>query len=450
MIASNNLKYDFKPARKLSRLAIGFLVIGFIISFQGYAQNNFRIWGTTIADGAGGTGTIFSVLPDGSNLLIPKAFSGNSNGSTPWSGVIQGTDGYLYGTNTRGGPGDFGNVYKIKADGTGFTVIHEFGTNGSDPWGGLVQVSSGDLIGMTSGGGNFNGGILYKLKMDGSGFDKLLDLSGKPQCGLIQGADGYLYGTETQGSTGDNGSIFKVRADGTGYTLLFSFGTVARSPAGNLLIGADGSLYGTTLGGSVNDGGILYRINTDGTGFTKLFDFTGPNGQFPTGSLIQDANGVLYGLTGGGGATHLGIVYKINPNGSGFTILKDFLNLEGGQSRSGLVFTAGGDLIGMNSSSIFTLKTDGSAYSALMSFNGLGSPSGFIRAADGNYYGTTNNGGTSNNGSIFRFKPDGTYTKMFDYPIAVSLPQYDLIHASNGDLYSVSAAGGLTGTGNHL
>src|SRR5437867_2385653 len=119
-----------------------------------------------------------------------------------------------------------------------------------------------------------------------------------PFGGVMQGKDGFLYGTTSFGGPPDYfGGIFKVKTDGTGYTNLFWFGDhgtfgASFSPYPPIQ-GADGKLYGTTAGGFIpsGSGGTLFRMNTDGSGFTLLHVFLqnsiDHDGEGPFGGLIQ-------------------------------------------------------------------------------------------------------------------------------------------------------------------
>ena len=150
-----------------------------------------------------------------------------------------------------------------------------------------------------------------------------------PQGSLI--SDGtFLYGTTYQGGTSTYGTIFKVKTDGTGYIKLFDFnGTNGRAPKGSLV--SDGTfLYGTTAAGGTHSVGVIFKIMPDGTGYTDLHDFAQStvDGSGPYGSLLYDGT-FLYGTTYQGGAINTGSIFKIKPDGTGFTILHSFSSTEG-------------------------------------------------------------------------------------------------------------------------
>lgn len=282
------------------------------------------LYGMTQYNGANNFGTIFKIKPDGTGFSKLLDFDGTTNGQFPIGSFI--SDGtYLYGTTEQGGATGNGTIFKIKPDGTGFTKLLDFAgtTGGSSPLSSLVSDGT-YLYGTTWGGGTNDYGTLFKIMPDGTGYAKLLDFNGingmHPYSSLI--LDGtYLYGTTEQGGTNSMGAVFKIKPDGTGYTKLFDFSGTAngKTPYGSLF--SDGTfLYGmTSLGGS-NDDGVIYKIMSDGTGYSKLFNFTGTaNGASPEGTFILIGN-FIYGMTGQGGTSNMGTLFKFNPYCSAVTL----------------------------------------------------------------------------------------------------------------------------------
>jgi uncharacterized repeat protein (TIGR03803 family) len=236
-------------------------------------------------------------------------------------------------------------------DGSNYTLLHIFTggqTDGATPFGGLIQGPDGTLYGTTRGGGLLSEGTIFQMAPDGSGFMVLHSFTGAPTDGLnpiggmIQGLDGMLYGTTTYGGSGSGcdsgcGTIFRIAPNGSGYTLLHNFTVGATDgylPTG-VIQGPDGTLYGTTSFGGAADAGTIYQLAPDGSGFTLLHSFSGPptDGWNPQGALVQGSDGTLYGTTyvggsGSGGSyctTGCGTVFQIAPGGSGYTLLHNFL-----------------------------------------------------------------------------------------------------------------------------
>ncbi len=341
-----------------------------------------------------------------------------------------------------------------------FTTLADFdGTNGATPYYmSLVQGSDGYLYGTTLNGGvdNNNGGTIFKIARDGTGFSTLYSFCSQggtnctdgqyPYAGLVQSpTDGYFYGTSYSGGGSSAcangcGTVFKVASDGTGFTTLHSFdGADGQSPTSALMLSpTDGYFYGTTYDGGAHGYGTIFKIARDGTGFSTLYSFTdGMDGGYPFAALVQgQADGYLYGTTqyGGNTACHggtgCGTVFKIARNGTGFMTLHPFVGTDGSLPVAGLVqsltdgnfygTTPNGGLntAGCGSSgcgTIFKIASDGTGFSTLYSFcsltdcmDGMEPYAGLVQAMDGNFYGTTNGGGSNGNyGTIFQFIPNG-------------------------------------------
>jgi uncharacterized repeat protein (TIGR03803 family) len=276
------------------------------------------LYGMTVNGGANNLGTIFKVMPDGTGYIKLLDFAGTTNGSNPWGSLI--TDGtFLYGMTFGGGSSSMGTVFKIKPDGTGYTKLLDFAglTNGRNPRGDLYFDGT-YLYGMTSVGGSDNFGTLFKILPNGTGYVKLLNFdsitNGRTPMGSVISDGTYLYGmTSGSGTKSSNsfGTIFKIKPDGTSYSRLLEFDGAAkgRYPYGSLV--SDGNyLYGMSYNGGIDNFGTLFKIMPDGTGFAKLVDFNLTNGQIPWGSLITVGSS-LYGMTAGGGTNAFsGVLFK--------------------------------------------------------------------------------------------------------------------------------------------
>ncbi|MFI4962674.1 MAG: choice-of-anchor tandem repeat GloVer-containing protein [Legionellales bacterium] len=341
-------------------------------------------------------------------------FAGASNGEYPAGSLI--SDGtFLYGVASGGGSNNFGVIFKIKPDGTGYITMHSFAggtTDGQSPMGSLNSDGT-YLYGMTESGG-FNGvGTIFKILPNGTGYAKVFDFSASTTGNFPYGSlisDGtYLYGLTYNGGSASNGQIFKVKPNGTGYTSLHDFlGNDGTFPLGSLI--SDGTfLYGMTTGGGVNANGVVFKIMPNGTGFTKLLDFTGPNGNNPLGDLIYDGT-FLYGMTDAGGASGSGNIFKIKPDGTGFMELFDF-NGANGRYPYGSLISDGTFLYGMtnrgsslDSGTVFKIKPDGTGYLDLHDFVSAGGdrPRGSLLLSGNCLYGMTYVGGANNSGTIFK------------------------------------------------
>jgi uncharacterized repeat protein (TIGR03803 family) len=309
------------------------------------------LYGTASEGGGNGTGAIFKFDPEAITFTMLHSFAPkdrvaqhnrrqptNLDGIGPDAALIQGPDGTLYGTTAGGGGYGIGTIFKLRPDGTGFQILHTFGLGASAelyrdyafPEAALLLGKDGALYGATYFGGK-GGGTIFKLQTDGAGFRVLHSFDHEtggscPKAALIQGPDGALYGTTQALST-----VFKLQPDGSGYTTLHRFrereGYDVYAP---LLLGRDGALYGVAST-SGKGSGTVFKLRVDGTGFKVLHTFSksdkyGYNldGSQPQASLFQDQDGTLYGVSMRGGTYGVGTIFKLKPNGRGFTVIHTF------------------------------------------------------------------------------------------------------------------------------
>ena len=387
--------------------------------------------------------------------------SGCPDGAYPYAGLVQGTDGNFYGTTYQGGtsaacpaPYGCGTVFKITPTGV-LTTLYNFCsqsgcTDGKLPYAGLILASDGNFYGTTYEGGNTNNneepgsGTVFKITPSGAlttlyTFCSLQYCAdgGGPYDSLVQGSDGNFYGT-TVGGGGPYGlgTVFKITPDGA-LTSLYSFCDHFEcagigDPTGGLVQAGDGNFYGTT-GGLPNGTAYstIFQITPSGA-LTYIYSFcslgsTCPDGVKPADTLIQGSDGNLYGTTLYGGA-----------------------NQQAGFEQPG--------------GTVFSITTGG-AHTLLYSFCGVGTyPAcsdgadpfgGLVQATDGNFYGTTSEGGAyhsagnSSGGTIFRITPAGALTTLYSFCAQSNCPdgaypQAGLIQASDENFYGTTPAGGTT------
>lgn len=314
--------------------------------------SNATIYGMT-------SGTVFKMNTNGSGCTNLHSFSSyGGNGNSPCAALtLSGTN--LYGMTVAGGVG-VGVVFRVNTDGSGYTNLHYFNgraTNASMPYGSLTLVN-GQLYGMASSGGASNLGALFRMNTEGGGYTNLHDFAGGAGDGAGPMGDLTLsgtafYGMTSKGGTNNLGTVFRVNTDGSGYTNLHSFAgypSDGSGPPGSLTL--DGSkLYGMAQQGGTNTHrlGMVFRMNTDGSGYTNLHSFAGGanDGATPLGSLTL-ANGALYGLTSVGGASNYGVVFRLNTDGSSYTNLHSFtVSTNDGAGPHGSLTFDGSALYGM-------------------------------------------------------------------------------------------------------
>jgi uncharacterized repeat protein (TIGR03803 family) len=291
--------------------------------------------------------------------------------------------------------------------------------------GGVIEGSDGALYGTTSLGGTNNSGTAFKLNKNGSGFTVLRHFLSSndcrnPQAELLEASDGLLYGTAYNGGGFARGGVFRLNKTGGNYSILsglnFGGGEAPRQPIGGLIEGFDGALYGTTeLGGSSNNGAI-FKLNKNGTGTTvlKSLGLVTSGAEQPHCTLLQSADGLLYGTTAFGGTANFGTIFRIGTNGADFAVVWNFVFGSGREPRAGLIAAADGSLLGTtrigggpNKGTIFRLEPQANRVSLLRQLNdffndGIRPRGPLVRGSNGFYYGTTFGGGSDDQGTVFR------------------------------------------------
>ena len=281
------------------------------------------LYGVARTGGSSNGGVLFKINNDGTGFSVLHNFGvASGDGSHP-VGTLTLAGSALYGMTQGGGTGGFGVLFKINADGTGYTVLQSFA--GGGPVGALTLVGS-VLYGVTRGGGTSGLGTLFKINTDGTGYAILYNFNGASPVGSVTFTGSALYGLASGGGSAGLGVVFAINRNGTGYTILHSF--ASGSPVG-ALTGAGSILYGLQDGAGHNAGGV-FKVNTDGSGFASLYDFNGADGAFPAAALTL-AGSVLYGMTAAGGSTGNGVIFKINNTGSGYTVLHNFTGTDGAE-----------------------------------------------------------------------------------------------------------------------
>ena len=232
---------------------------------------------------------------------------------------------------------------------------------------------------------------------------------------MLEATDGSLYGVTTAGGSNNVGIVFKLNKDGGGYTILHHFRTTGadgRTPESALVEGADAGLYGTTSSGGSNNLGTVFRLNMDGSSYTNLHHFTGSGGDgaAPQPGLLKGSDGALYGATSAGGSNNVGTVFTLNTNGSAYTVLWQF---------------------------------------STSSADGRNPQAGLLEASNGVLFGTTYNGGTNNLGTVFKLQKDGSlYGVIVSFSSAggdAAGPQGGVVFGTNGALWAPRGTAAFTG-----
>jgi uncharacterized repeat protein (TIGR03803 family) len=338
-----------------------------------------------------------------------------TDGAYPLAGLVQATNGSLYGVTNNGGTTSNGTVFKITTSGT-LTSLHSFlGSDGSEPNAPLILATNGNLYGTTANDGPGGGGTVFRITLGGA-LTTLADTTAS-EAALVQATDGSFYGTQQGGGTHGAGTVFKVTPGGT-LTTLYNFCSLGGCADGSGVIAAviqatDGNFYGTTsTGGANQNSGTVFKITPAGV-LTTLYNFCSQSGctdgSMPHAALVQGTDGNFYGTTFSGGAVNAGTVFKITPAGT-LSTLHSFDVTDGDDPAAGL-----------------------------------------IQATDGNFYGATFGGG-NDEGTIFKITPSGTFTTLYSFCSQNGCTDgassfATLFQDTNGKLYGTTETGGAHGYG---
>lgn len=376
----------------------------------------------------------------------------------------------------------FGALAAISASAQTFTSLasFQFG-NGAGPNGALVQGTNGNLYGTVLYGGASYNGAIFSIAPAGAlvmvhAFDFL---DGEQPFGpLALATNGNFYGTTIAGGPTGAGSVYKMTPRGQ-VTSLYGFCpdvgncTDGAAPETGLVQGVDGNFYGTTdFGGAGNEGegnGTLFKITPQGQ-LTTLHDFCPSScgdGLGLTTPLVQGLDGNIYGVTAGAGNVNTdgGTFYRITPTGT-LTTLYDFCSLSkcaDGQQPTGLMLAYDGNFYGTtvlggstDAGTVFRMTSAGTL-TTLYSFcsqapcsDGDHPYAGLVQGTDGNFYGMTEFGGTGEVGTIFRMTPSGNLTTLHQFAGSDgAYPSAPLTQSTNGLFYGTTYNGG-TSTNCHI
>lgn len=380
----------------LLRFTYFLIVSAFALTVR--AQTTPVLWGVTHAGGADtADGTLFSIHGDGTGFNQVVNFNVGNQGASPnYLRLVMGGDGKFYGTTTQGGAYGEGSIFNVDPNSGNYTPLHSFNdTLGAFPYGGVIVASDGNLYGLTNGGGANGYGVLYSFNPSTNTFADLVDLDSAtgatPYGALLQAANGKLYGLTSAGGAGDNGVVFSYDIPLKTYKDIYDFVyTAGSTPFGSLIQTADGMLYGmASVGGASNYYGTIFSFDTAGNIYTDIYDFNDTlyEGVTPYGDLSVGPNNLLYGMTTYGGTTYTGTIFSFDPAAKTYNTLFNFNDSIGSLPHGALTF-------------------------------------------DGNstFYGTTSYGGTDTAGTVFRFDPvNNDYKVLFNFDTTTGYIPYSTL-----------------------
>ncbi|MFZ6873238.1 choice-of-anchor tandem repeat GloVer-containing protein [Undibacterium sp. Di27W] len=432
------------------------------------AASDGNLYGTTTKGGENGKGSIFKLTPGSSTLTSLFSFDADiiiqSGGA-----LTKGIDGALYGGARTCCETD-GLLFKVS---TGIdphvSTFYSFHSNSSagGPDGALAAGNDGYLYGVAPEGGERTSlGIFYKVKtgvvsVASSLYEFKSESEGsKPDSTLVAAGNGRFYGIASQGGAHGMGSVFElIPGRSTPFSKLYSFDKKTGYPQSKLVLGADGQLYGTTY--QSKDGcGIIYRIAPGKAGSIEILHTFDDHSCWLAGrsELVAAGDGAFYLATTGNSSDDDGKILKITTgdratvtsigsfsDGNRFTQTKLFAGRE--EDIYGLAYHSGdygGILFRISSSAKPGIAT-------LFSFDAKLSPDSMVLGKDGNFYGTSKNGGEHSMGALLRYKPGNS---SFDLLYSFNQTAGDGVHPntplmlhSDGYFYGMTTQSSMRSNG---
>lgn len=318
------------------------------------------------------------------------------------------------------------------------------------------------LWSMTYTGGADNAGTIFRTKPDGTAISvahsfTIVNSGSRPYVNaqLVQLSNGKMYGVTSSRGVNNGGVLFEYDPATGVYTKKFDFATATgREPHGALALANNGKLYGLTSGGGANNVGVIYEYDPAANSYAKKIDLTAANGSVPYGnSLYLHSNGKFYGMTVSGGSSNFGVLFEYDPDTNTYTKKIDFNGTANGANPYGrLMVTSTGKVFGVTSQGgasnqgiVFEYSPSTNTLTKRADFSSSKGANPFDGLVEGN-----NNllyGVAAVNGSLFEFNPStNALTKKVDFNLSSpdngTFPYGTLVKSANGKLYGMTSSGG--------
>jgi uncharacterized repeat protein (TIGR03803 family) len=481
--------------------------------------SNGLMYGLTINGGLNNQGTIFE-YDYVNNLRIPLFNFNSTAGVNPQGALLEASNGYLYGTTYEGGANNSGTLFKFELATSNYTNLFDFGDDsGLNSYSHLTEVN-GKIYGATintrdesslqSGGRMFEHDLNTGVTTFFHHFDPMSSPTGLGLLASItKTLDGRYFGMTTTGSTpsifeftpgantitkraeidyafgyanfgrmvtAPNGKMyFLITFGGTssaGSILQFDPNTYAltsvhsfshadggSAPWGSLTLAPNGKLYGFTSKGGLNSGGVIFEFDPSTLTYATKVNLGGSNGSAPTGQMVLNYDGKLYGIAPGGGDQNAGVLFAFDPNSGTF---EKRLNGKGSpmgngtqgtlakEQASGKVYSSAmGGFAGKGL--LYSLDPGNNAYDVAVDFSSQPSsfPFHLVQASNGKLYGTAQSSAPGN-GIVYEFNgSSGQLTSIGDLtPTGTGAGvSKQLTEGHDGMLYGVATMGGANSTG---
>jgi len=433
------------------------------------------LFGVTAGDGGiGGQGTLFELLHNHTTVNTLAILTGLISLGGP--GVVRDGTGNLFGVTPFAGTFTLGGVFELPNGAGTANIQASFGSsNGANPNSDLIAAGNGDLVGTTvAGGDSTSEGTVYEVNPASGATTTLAEFnqnnfSGNTYIGNGVGApagvtidgNGNLFGSASLFGDNNLGGLFEIASNATGYSVLASFTDASGyQPYSAPTLDGNGDLFGTAYSGGANGDGTVYELAQGDTTITPVVSFDGTdNGANPYGGLVMDTSGDLFGTTEDGGLNGVGTVFEILHGTTAITPLATFDTTNGANPDCGLVLDGNGDVFGTTfrggadgGGTVFeVLKNSGqvtvlASLDAATGTNPLGT---LYRDSAGNLFGTAENGGANNDGTVFEVVAgSGVATVLTSFTGADGAnPEAGLVPDGTIGLIGTTYAGGAVGLG---
>lgn len=344
-------EYNPSNASFQKRVTIG---LGFNGSEPGdlVQASNGKVYGITKFGGDHNGGVIFEYNYQTNSKTVLHHFV-YTTGMYPRGGLMQASDGLLYGTTVNGGANGFGVIYCYDIVTGVYTVRAAFTySSGYNLYGALSETTNGKLYALTYQGGSSGNGTIAEFDINTNNLTEKFDFNSStgysPKGSLMKSSSGKFFGLTTEGATYGQGSLFEYDPITQILSVRHSFfGQNGNYPCGKLVESSNGHFFGMTNMGGVNDAGIIFEYIDSSSQCIKRFDFDAVSGYYPTGSLLKASNGKLYGMTNYGGNDE-GVIFEFDDQSYNYTKLVDLDCQTGNQPEGSLIeinLTTGTDVL---------------------------------------------------------------------------------------------------------
>lgn len=277
-----------------------------------------RLYGLTRSGGRNGAGVLFEVLPSSGRFTKLADFHAQTSGTCPYGSLTEGADGMLYGLTSKGGCNGAGVLFVFNPRTQRLLPLVDLDPvqHGQFPHGSLMRAGNGLLYGMTREGGSYGYGTLFEFDPQGVVLSKRVDFDGQqkgcyPRGDLVCVGGDVLFGLTASGGTSKMGVLFSFNITTGVFNKIMDFTDKKAGicPLGSLMLTQQNELLGMTYQGGEYGFGVLFSYDPLRKKYTKKADFTGMNGKYPFGSLIQASDGKIYGMTQFGGVSGGGVLF---------------------------------------------------------------------------------------------------------------------------------------------